>query len=929
MSRDQRWYWLWQLGIVGSLSLGAGYGQCPSAFQIENQIDSIKRQVGGNPVRRLTEIRQQLLRNHCPRDSMFARITMQLGYARYVQGDVDSAIALFNQSINLFRPQAARQSVRLVAAYFYLGQAHQAHDDDGRAQAAYLACLRLGGTNPDHDKMVGYALSGLSLLCYKKGDYEAGLTYAGQAISRAQRCHDHQLEARCLNESARNLLRTGRYTQALTYINRATALVEADRTLIDDQYIYTLFRAQALVGLNQYPAALALFTQLMTYYQRTNQPARMANVGGDIGDLYALKLNQPARARAQYWRAYRAFTDPYEKSRMLQSIGNTLQKTGQYRAALSLLQRALQTLPIPFDGSDLRANPSAGTIQVATNKEYLLTLVWDKADTWFDYADATPGTTNRRVLMKQALATYQVVDQMIDRMRWEQSGQQSKLYWRQQTRRLYEQALETCYRLNDTEQALHFLEKSRAVLLADKLNELGASQALSLKQQTTERALRRAVDNRLADLSRLTPGSAEHTKTRDLLLTDQERVDGFVRQLEQTNPAYFRYKYDNRVPHLADLQLYLKPRQATFVSYFVGDSALYMLSVRSNHTRLIRQPLATYRTDAARYLALLSQPEQINQSYGTFLALSYRLYQRLLAPLTQPTGRIIVSPDGSFIPFETLSQSPIHAAYAINQAAFSYAYSARLLLRQVGPATGTVPSGDFLGFAPGQFAPSLKQAPLPGSQLALEQIGSGFRSSMLLQNAEATRRSFQELAPLYRIIHLFTHATANGEPRLFFADSTLTLSELDQNRMKHAQLVTLAACETGAGVDQAGEGVFSLARGFAALGVPSVLTTLWSVQSKATYQISSRFYRNLADGLPKDIALQQARQDWLQTAEGADLLPSTWAGLILIGDTEPLQTGSENGWLGGLPGLLVGGLVQLGWRRWRRQRALNTRLLST
>ncbi len=850
---------------------------------------------------------------------------MYLGYARYREGQVELAIDLLNQSVNLFQRLPTSLTKDLIAAYYYQGEALLAHHDVRQAAVAYRNCVRLGGRNPAYDKQVGYALSSMALMAYADGDYETGRLNADQAISIARRCHDTQLEARCLNESARNLLILGQYVKAISYIDRAVALVKVSPALLSEQKVYDLLRAEALLGLKQYKLALKLFNELLAYYSQTKETGHIGDVYSYLGNCYRDDLHKPDKAMAYYRRAYAAFTDPYEKSRILKDISQIQRESGLHKTALITLQQALVTIPIQFRQYDIRANPTPETIRISAYKEYLLTLVWDKADTWLDYAKNSDQPRPRLI---QALKAYQVADQMIDQMRWAQHGEQSKLYWRQQTRAFYEQALETCYRLNDTEQALHFLEKSRAVLLSDKLNELGASQALSPRQQTMERTLRRAVDSRLADLSRLTPGSAEHIRTRALLLTDQERVDGFVRQLEQTNPNYFRYKYDNWVPRLADLQPYLRQRQATFVSYFVGDSALYMLDVRPTLARLIRQSLATYRTDAARYLALISQPDQLNQSFGTFLALSYRLHTHLLAPLTQAAGRIIVSPDGSFIPFETLSQSPTRAAYAIDKAAFSYAYSARLLLRQVSSATGEGPDGDFLGFAPGRFAPSLKQAPLPGSQTALEQIGTGFQSSMLLQNADATRRAFQESAPLYRVIHLFTHATANGEPRLFFTDSTLALSELDRNTMKHAQLVTLAACETGAGIDQAGEGVFSLARGFAALGVPAVLTTLWSVQNKATYQISAQFYHNLADGLPKDIALQQARRDWIKNADGADLLPSVWAGLILVGDTEPLQTGDTSGWLGGLPGLLVGGLVQLGWRRWRRERAVNIRLLS-
>ena len=112
--------------------------------------------------------------------------------------------------------------------------------------------------------------------------------------------------------------------------------------------------------------------------------------------------------------------------------------------------------------------------------------------------------------------------------------------------------------------------------------------------------------------------------------------------------------------------------------------------------------------------------------------------------------------------------------------------------------------------------------------------------------------------------------------------------------------------------------MFSLARGFLALGVPSVLTTLWSVQADATYTLTELFHQFLDEGLPKDVALQRAKQDWLNTAEGLNQLPAYWAGLIIIGDAEPLAQPHYNWWLvsGGI--LLIAGLS--GW--WFRRKRL-------
>ncbi|QJD79327.1 CHAT domain-containing protein [Spirosoma rhododendri] len=916
------------IGSAVGLCVGAARAQCLSAADVRARIDHAMRQPRGPTAQFYADIRQQLIRNRCPADTVLARVTMRLGYAQYFQPPNDSALVWLRESIRLYQRLPVGQRAGLVQAFMYLGQVLHYQDDVESAAEAYQSSVTLGGNEPRHDSPVGYALSGLALLAYQKGDYEAGLVYAEQSIQRARRCRDFRLEARSLNEAARCLLYLDRYETALRHCERAVSLTQNDPSTTDERRLYELFRAQALAGLRQYDRALSLYKRLLTDYQRTKQYSRVADVCDYIGELYATRLNDQACAIRYYQQAYTLYDNPYEKSRSLDGIGRAQQQQGQYRAALITFQRALQTLPIQFHKPDLRANPEPATIRLSAHKEYLLTLIWHKADTWLAYAQTTSQPTPA---LTQALSTYRVADQMIDQMRWAQHGEQSKLYWRQQTRAFYERALETCYRLNNPEQALHFFEKSRAVLLTDKLNELGASRGLPPALQAEEQALRRAVDGQVAALSQLQPGSAAYTTARAALMSEQDRADAFTQKLERINSAYYRYRYDNWVPALTDLYQYLGQRQAAFVSYFVGDRALYVLNVQEGKAQINRHPLGRYQQTVREYLALLGKPETLNRSFSAFHALSKQLYSQLLAPLHLSPGRVIVSPDGPFIPFETLRESPDSPTYALDQFAFSYAYSARFLLRTMqSPGTDGTTS-DFLGVAPVRFSPGLNQAPLPGSEAALRTIGDRFATPTLLLDKQATRRAFLDASASFRVVHLFTHALADSsgqEPRLFFADSTVSLSELGQGTLMNTQLVTLAACETGTGVEQRGEGVFSLARGFAALGVPAVLTTLWSVQNKSTYQITAQFYRYLADGLPKDIALQRARQDWLRTAEGTDQLPSAWAGLILVGNTEPLSAGGRRDWLGGLSGLLVGGLCQLGWRRWRRERTANTRLLS-
>jgi CHAT domain-containing protein len=116
----------------------------------------------------------------------------------------------------------------------------------------------------------------------------------------------------------------------------------------------------------------------------------------------------------------------------------------------------------------------------------------------------------------------------------------------------------------------------------------------------------------------------------------------------------------------------------------------------------------------------------------------------------------------------------------------------------------------------------------------------------------------------------------------------LTAAEL-YNLNINADLVVLSACETGVGELLRGEGVISLARAFAYAGAKSIVASLWSVNDQSTMQIMENFYVELKAGKPKNIALANAKRNYLTQNPGIQAHPFFWAAFIGLGDMTALK----------------------------------------
>lgn len=127
-------------------------------------------------------------------------------------------------------------------------------------------------------------------------------------------------------------------------------------------------------------------------------------------------------------------------------------------------------------------------------------------------------------------------------------------------------------------------------------------------------------------------------------------------------------------------------------------------------------------------------------------------------------------------------------------------------------------------------------------------------------------------------------------------DDLLFPSEIAKLSLGGARLVTLSACDSGAGTSVSGESLLGIRRSFSIAGAREILVALWPVSDSATPDFMDRFYRlALASDRPAQ-ALWQAQGEFIPVAkndeESFEIAVLKYAPFILS-QNAPLETGGK------------------------------------
>ena len=890
--------------LLGAESLS---GQCPERDSLLKRISGIRKSFVLNNTEKLTQlIRLDLEIKNCPPgiDSVYTFLQQSIGIAYYRLADYTHAIQFTKHALNIIqknRDNPALNKTELIKDYYYLSIYYDSLKLVSQKNEAIDSCIANDlKANTDYH-YTNYVLQENVIALYNKGDYNLCINRSalGEAL-----IHKHYKYADKLDQlvffityKANALHALGRFNEEERFLlSKSEEFAKIKNTQYQGDF-YSLF-GYLSESKGDYMEAIAYFKKAYYYSSLTEKKSISAVVLNRIGIIYFEKLHQNTLALQYYHKALvhaqnkvLANANASDSFYILGNIANVYVQMKSFDSAFYFFKKALDKIKGGIDENDLVMHIEDYVND--NNAEYVIKLVLDKADAYLqEYKYKRNGKA-----LKQALNIYKTADRLLNGIKTELAELESKLFWRGYAQQLYEHAIEASYLENNSPDAFYFFEKSRAVLLSDQLNEQDKiSEGEILKQAGLKRNILMLKRER-ADPAISPNRSLEVQKS---ILAIEQELERLKLSINKGDRIYHPGIFDSSFITLQLIKVNLLGDHQALIELFEGDSAVYELQITREDTYFIRINKADFDSTARNFAGYISNPVLLNSQFNEYTKTAGHLYQLIFQSHYPTAGRIIVSPDEHYFPFEALVQNTDYSSpvYFLHDHAVSYTYSGRYLMNQLAPYPSKK-TGSFLGVAPIRYTSKFHFADLDGSDLSLNKIQSYFKNASTLTGHKATRNNFLSEFAKYSIIQLYTHATDssnNGEPVIYFADSALYLSDLIADKKPLTRLVVLSACETGKGRLYEGEGVFSFNRGFASMGIPAAIINLWSVDNQSSYGLTELFYQFLTQGLPVDIAMQKAKIHFLQNSSKEKQLPFYWAATVVAGNTEVLVYNRLNEW---------------------------------
>lgn len=850
-------------------------------------------------------------------------------------GNMEKAITLFDKALANFILNKDNQGIAFVKTN--MGNVFEAQGYIRRAEKYYKeSVILLKDLYGEEHPNVATCYDNLSNIYLQLQDFEQSAFYANQTIRIVKKVFGdgHEIEGHSYLNLGSLAERKNQLLLAISYTKKAEKIYLA----IDNRHHYLIHVYQGLGDLYLKlgkPDSAALFydqhSRLADVIFKSGSSFQHAIVSSNLAKL-DYKNGQKEHALLQYGLS-QALLLKNKLAKHPQYSNNLLamaeiQRPANSRKALEYVDMAINAcVDSAYYGSSNLEIPTFNNLYSEINLIKALAL---KAQL------LNNGSVDNYKLASQY---YLLIDSVADLVRLTYPREQTKLSFTVFMSDIYNQAFELAYQayvLQPVEgwikKALYFSEKRKALILLEQINSKKAlkfGQIDSLVQQREvdlqDKMVR--IKNEMREAQEQEDPAKLHELSKTLFFIEAS-YDSLLRYIDKNFEKYYHLNHQIKIASLEQIRLSVLDGETAMLEYFTTPKSSYCIYIDEDTAAIYA--LGSSETIRNNIFSYLDKIQKIREGYET---VAYELYQQLWEPvgLIGQFKKVKVIPSGfiSYLPFEMLLSKPSNdqsnklKPWLIQQYQISYAYSGSFLMNNPVQRHKRAPlalsiAPDFLTNQAGQL-----QA-LAGAKEESDVLKHLFAGASLV-GQEATESKFKELSGNFSVIHLATHALLDDinpmHSRLVFSQGRDSLNdgylynyELYNMDLK-ADLVTLSACNTGIGTMVEGEGIISLARGFAFAGSPSIVMSLWPAADKVTADLMKSFYENLKFGLDKDEALRLAKIQFLQEQNNLVGHPYYWGSFILMGQTDPIRIKNLYGYYIAFGAILLFGFIWVLRRR--------------
>ncbi|MBI9035090.1 MAG: CHAT domain-containing protein [Bacteroidales bacterium] len=894
---------------------------------------------------------------------------MNLGIVHGQMGNYEMAEENFRKGLEIYEKKGAKKS-KFASTYLNFGRlfADREINDSalyyyGKAEDAYIQAY-----GSDCNRLAGVYMN-MGTIFIKISDNESALLYYEKALSMYQLflSPDHDLIHMVLMNIGFAYEVKDDFEKAFPYYFKATE----NRGFVGVRACRNIANCYSAIG--NYKLAEKYFKESIQrcLVAKEDKNEELAMTYMHYGDLLINKEVDRDRGFENLRKADSIFMQEYNPNKRDYAminyyIGDFYLMNKELDKALEAYQKALIIIGEGYTSKDVLSVPNDSVLYLDNIQ---LNALKRKAFCLFTYYSETGNLE----YLQASYKTYRTTINFIAELQSSMYHEESKLYFTDRLNDVFDRgivALDEWYRITKDdrvlEQAFEFAEKGKSSVLLSAIKEVEAMQVSKIPPELQKVELQNRNDISFYNKMIYSESQIELPDTnkvalwKDVIFQTKRSHDSLIMKIEQEYPDYYNLKIDKSVLGVRAIQKKLETNEV-LLEYILTDSIIYAFVITKDDRQLVstlyQDTIFAANIKEVRDCLIANEfTNYSNKDYKAFVSSSYYLYQNLIQPVEKyiEGKKLIIVPDGmlGYIPFEILLTSypnPKYFSYKeldylINKCAISYTYSATLLFK--GSNKKDRATKNLLAFAPSysdikgndtivneRSATAEHLFPIPGVKEEVSYINEVYDGDVFFDDL-ASEKLFKDLAKDYNVLHLAMHTLIDDQNPLYsnlvFADNKeggqdclLNAYELFNMELK-ADMAVLSACNTGFGHLHGGEGIMSLARGFLYAGVNSIIMTLWAVEDHSSASLMKIFYKNLSEGMDKDIALQQAKIVYIQQSHQLGAHPHYWAGYVNIGDTNPLYKVLETedyilyGSFTSLLLLIGGGLF--GWRYSRKKK---------